>query len=287
MDLSYALTQRDLRAIYLLLGECSELGRLPEVWTARLYAGLSRLLGLRLGLFLEGTRGMAHGQTPPGAKDRVLIHGLPAQEVIGRMRAYAGSVRLRDDPAVPAWQRVRGAVTARGRAELVPRSVWSESAIVRDYFRPLGIDEMLFARCPAGSGRWLLLNLWRAPGDAPFGDRELALARIVVEEAGPLLRSGRLAALHHGSGALAPRQRQVLALLCRGLTERQVAETLAISPHTAHNHIQRLHAALGAHTHGELLAAAYRHGLAGEEIPHAATLNPMPENGAEEPPAAG
>lgn len=276
------LAHRDLRAIYLLLGECSELGRLPELWTARLHDGLARLLGLRLSLFIEGAHGMAHGQCPAGPADRVLTHGLPAREVLGRMRDYAAHARVRDDPAIPAWKRVRDPVAARGRAELATRARWEQSPIVHDIFWALDVDETLLARCPAGRGHWLLLNLWRPKGDPPFGYREIALARIVVEEIGPLLHTGRLATPRRNGAALAPRQRQILALLCRGLGERQVADTLGISPHTAHNHIQHLHTALGAHTHGELLAAAYRHGLAGEDLPHAATLNPMPENGGEE-----
>ena len=44
---------------------------------------------------------------------------------------------------------------------------------------------------------------------------------------------------------LSEREREVLALVARGLTNRQIAEQLFISPVTARNHVSRILTKLG------------------------------------------
>lgn len=61
--------------------------------------------------------------------------------------------------------------------------------------------------------------------------------------------------------SLTEREREVLQLIADGLTTREVAETLAISPHTAVRHRANLMNKLGVHNPAELLAAAVSFGL--------------------------
>jgi DNA-binding CsgD family transcriptional regulator/tetratricopeptide (TPR) repeat protein len=61
--------------------------------------------------------------------------------------------------------------------------------------------------------------------------------------------------------ALTAREREVLALLAEGRTNRQVGETLFISEKTASVHVSRLLAKLGAASRGEAVAIARRRGL--------------------------
>jgi DNA-binding CsgD family transcriptional regulator len=60
------------------------------------------------------------------------------------------------------------------------------------------------------------------------------------------------------SKPLPPRQQQVLALLLEGLSEKQVARSLALSIHTVHVYIKRLYRALAVSSRGEMFAAILR-----------------------------
>jgi RNA polymerase sigma factor (sigma-70 family) len=49
-------------------------------------------------------------------------------------------------------------------------------------------------------------------------------------------------------GPLSAREREVLALIAEGLTNRQIAEQLVLSEHTVHRHVTNLLAKLGLHS---------------------------------------
>ncbi len=61
--------------------------------------------------------------------------------------------------------------------------------------------------------------------------------------------------------ALTPRETQVFRLLAQGLTNREIAEKLVVSPKTIEHHVSQILAKLGAHTRAEAAAmAARKHG---------------------------
>lgn len=261
MDKRPGLSHADYRAAYWLLGECCEQGALPEVWCAHLHRSLEQHLGVYMGVFFEGSRAMAYGDASPTPKERILIYGKPASEVLELMRDYWTQVNVQDDPALPAWRRIRTLVATRSRLQLTPAKTWGASTIVNEYFHRAGCNEMMLSRCPSVDGRWLMLNLWRAKGDRPFSEREVNFVNLLSGEIADLLLEGRLASLEAGFSGLTPRQQQILTLLCRGLSEKETARVLGISVHTVHNHVQSLHRTLGVRSHGQLLALAYRYRL--------------------------
>lgn len=57
------------------------------------------------------------------------------------------------------------------------------------------------------------------------------------------------------------RERQVLALLASGGTDRQIAEMLDLSPATVQTHVRNAKAKLGARTRTQAVALALRRGL--------------------------
>ena len=61
---------------------------------------------------------------------------------------------------------------------------------------------------------------------------------------------------------LSPREREVLALLARRLSDKEIAAALFVSPHTASTHVKRVLGKLGAANRREAAAVAARHGLA-------------------------
>jgi HD-GYP domain-containing protein (c-di-GMP phosphodiesterase class II) len=71
-----------------------------------------------------------------------------------------------------------------------------------------------------------------------------------------------------GPSGLTPREIEVLILIARGASTRQVAKELAIAPKTAETHIERIYTKTGATTRSTATLFALQHGLLG-------TLEPL------------
>lgn len=70
-----------------------------------------------------------------------------------------------------------------------------------------------------------------------------------------------------GPAGLTPREIEVLTLIARGASTRQVAQRLAIRPKTAETHIERIYAKTGASTRSTATLFALQHGLLDSLIP--------------------
>jgi HD-GYP domain-containing protein (c-di-GMP phosphodiesterase class II) len=66
-----------------------------------------------------------------------------------------------------------------------------------------------------------------------------------------------------GPAGLTPREIEVLTLIARGASTRQVARQLSITPKTAETHIERIYAKTGASTRSTATLFAMQHGLLG------------------------
>ncbi|HEY3978458.1 MAG TPA: LuxR C-terminal-related transcriptional regulator [Streptosporangiaceae bacterium] len=75
----------------------------------------------------------------------------------------------------------------------------------------------------------------------------------------------RAARRRGGAGGLTGRELEVLRLATRGLSSRQIAQGLGISPKTARNHIEHIYAKIGASSRAEASLFAMQHGLLPEE----------------------
>ncbi len=64
-----------------------------------------------------------------------------------------------------------------------------------------------------------------------------------------------------GPAGLTPREIEVLTLIARGASNRQVARTLSITPKTAGTHIERIYTKIGASTRSTATLFAVQHGL--------------------------
>ena len=64
-----------------------------------------------------------------------------------------------------------------------------------------------------------------------------------------------------GFDQLTPREREVLALLIQGSTNRQIAEALLITPNTTKKHVDHILQKLGTSTRSGAVAAAYQAGM--------------------------
>ena len=72
----------------------------------------------------------------------------------------------------------------------------------------------------------------------------------------------------HEVGLLSAREKEVLALVARGLTNNEIAGELIISQHTARNHVSRILDKLGLARRSEAATFAAQHGLVKKDPPN-------------------
>jgi pimeloyl-ACP methyl ester carboxylesterase/DNA-binding CsgD family transcriptional regulator len=60
---------------------------------------------------------------------------------------------------------------------------------------------------------------------------------------------------------LSPREKEVLGLVAQGLSDREIAEQLVVSPHTVHRHVANIRTKLGSGSRAAAVAEAARLGL--------------------------
>ena len=75
----------------------------------------------------------------------------------------------------------------------------------------------------------------------------------------------RVARRREGPAGLTQREVEVLRLLARGLSNKQIAEQLVISPKTVANHVEHIYAKIDASTRARASLFAMQHGLLPEE----------------------
>jgi DNA-binding NarL/FixJ family response regulator len=128
------------------------------------------------------------------------------------------------------------------------------------------LDEYVFESIRAGASGFLVKDiepaeLIRAVRVVAGGDALLspgATRRLISEFAArPAPSSGSPPSL----AALTDREREVVALVARGLSNEEIAETLVISPATARTHVGRAMAKLDARDRAQLVVMAYESGL--------------------------
>jgi DNA-binding NarL/FixJ family response regulator len=135
------------------------------------------------------------------------------------------------------------------------------------------LDEYVFGALRAGASGFLLkdvepIDLLEAVRVVAGGEALLAprLTRRLIEafiarDDDDAVRRDRAALDETELAELTPREREVLGLVGRGLSNAEIAEQLVLSPLTAKTHVARLFAKLGARDRAQLVVTAYETGL--------------------------
>jgi DNA-binding NarL/FixJ family response regulator len=131
------------------------------------------------------------------------------------------------------------------------------------------LDDYVFGALRVGASGFLLkdidppdlLTAVRVVADgeallAPRMTRRLIEAFVEQERAAP-----RAVVEGNTLEQLTPREREVLALVGRGLSNDEIADELVLSPLTAKTHVSRLFSKLGARDRAQLVVTAYETGL--------------------------
>lgn len=125
-------------------------------------------------------------------------------------------------------------------------------------------DEAISASILAGASGYLLKNISRA--ELLKSIRLVASGQTLLDPQMTTRTLSRLNSLSQGTSAapgdeLTEREREVLALIARGYTNKQIAEALFVSEKTARNHVSHILEKLGLARRSEAAAFAVEHKL--------------------------
>jgi HD-GYP domain-containing protein (c-di-GMP phosphodiesterase class II) len=247
VDLKSPYSLGHSRAVAELVGEAgTQLGLPPgEVRTLR-RAGLVHDFG-RLGI--SNSIWDKPGPLGAGEWERV------------RMQPYLTERMLQQSEALAPLGRIAAQQRERLDGSGYPRGL-SGNAISRPA-RILGAADAYQAMCeprphrPALSAEAAAAEL-RA--DVAAGRRDSEAAEAVLSAAGHRVRRRR-----EGPAGLTAREVEVLRLLAQGLSNKEIAERLVISPKTAGNHIEHIYAKIDASGRATASLFAMQHGLLPED----------------------
>ena len=181
---------------------------------------------------------------------------------------FLGEVASTERARFAQYQRdATSAETAAALLELVYRSdVRAEAKLVRaptlvahrrgDRAIPYRLGRGLAAAIPGAS----LVPL-AGRGHFPWAGDSHALTRALRTALVPGTVIPRAAAGEPAAALLSQREREVLALLARGMSDREVAEQLVVSHHTVHRHVANIRHKLGCSSRAAAVAEAARLGL--------------------------
>ncbi|WP_327355187.1 response regulator transcription factor [Streptomyces sp. NBC_01304] len=130
------------------------------------------------------------------------------------------------------------------------------------------LDQYVYAALKLGASGFLLKDvtpehLAAAVHLVNTGDALLAptITRRLVERFAEEAATARPAAPHRDLAALTPREREVLALMGRGLSNAELAGNLTLSEATVKTHVARIFAKLGLRDRAQAVVLAYETGL--------------------------
>lgn len=149
------------------------------------------------------------------------------------------------------------AVLARGRTELAKGDA-AAAAVSLDAARKRWQD--LDAPSREADARDLLADAHERLGDRPAAQRERAAAEQIRARLGVSAPTAAATVTSRPDG-ITPREAEVLGLVARGLSNRQVAEALVVSEKTVARHLSNLYTKLGVSSRTAAAAYAHAHGL--------------------------
>ena len=106
-----------------------------------------------------------------------------------------------------------------------------------------------------------------APDAAAELRAEVRAGRLDADAAGAVLEAAghRVARRRTAVAGLTAREIEVLILLARGASNKQIAADLVITPKTAGNHVEHIYAKIGASSRAAAAMFAVQHGLLPED----------------------
>ena len=184
-----------------------------------------------------------------------------AEAADGQQAIALAVEHLPDIALVDIQMPVLDGIEATRRIVADPRLAGVRVVILTNY----GLDEHIFRALRAGASGFLLKDtqpaeLLQALRVAVGGDALLspAVTRRLISEF--VARPPDVLAAA-GMESLTNREREVVALVARGLNNDEIAKAIVLSPTTAKTHVSRAMTKLGARDRAQLVVIAYQSGL--------------------------
>jgi DNA-binding CsgD family transcriptional regulator len=252
------LRSEQVRLLFRLAGEVGEIAD-PEARDRHLSLGLCAIVRAQVVAHAEVREFRSGGRAWVSA---VRDHGWATES--DRQGVVAAWVRegAAVDPAVSAFASAfaEGRQVVR-RDQVVDDRRWYESEFVADCLSLARIDHGVYSAVGRpGPDTIHGLACFRPAGDRPFTDEDSNLIHLVHDQWSWFCRDRRrvdaLPKLR-----LRPRERQALDLLLEGMSEKEAADRMAVSPHTLHQYVKALYRAYGVSSRAQLLAVCLRDSL--------------------------
>jgi DNA-binding CsgD family transcriptional regulator len=237
------LSDRDVKGMLAFVHEASD-GDGPEVFTEPVVDAFWQLIP-----FDGGGSGNVFSGKNPNARPETLsvlefadvdsewctgIEQPWNEEMDAICRAY-----VREQEAIPPVPEFMN--RALRRSDVVPRAEWERRELWYYLARPKGIEDglCLWLDVPGDPDLHRIMVATRRRDG--FGDRDLRVLELLTPH---LIRLYTRAALRRkkpqGLEMLTPREREVIALVAAGRTNRETARYLWISPHTVRAHLEHI-----------------------------------------------
>jgi DNA-binding CsgD family transcriptional regulator len=140
--------------------------------------------------------------------------------------------------------------------DVTTKRAWHRTGVYNEWCRVVHLEpQAKLGLTPPGSafGRGLIFDLADDAGRT-FGERERTILTLIRPSfMRPILSAQALRARHCALG-LTARELEVLDLVRSGMTNREIAGSLVVSPTTVRSHLEHAFAKLGAHTRTEAIA---------------------------------
>jgi DNA-binding CsgD family transcriptional regulator len=173
----------------------------------------------------------------------------PADWETDTVRAVVDSWPLQDIPCVPgvpygAALRMSDFLTPAGRR----RNPW-----YREVMRPSGIEHELKVWLSAPEGVYRGFFFVRGPEHQDFSERDRSLLELLRPHLGHIRARWEI---QRRPPALTNREAEVVELVAQGLTNKEIASRLFVSPTTVRTHLENVFAKLDVHTRTAAVARA-------------------------------
>ena len=130
-------------------------------------------------------------------------------------------------------------------SEVLSRSQRRRNPFFRAVSAPLEVEDEMKIWLPAPEGEARLFFFCRDRHRKDFSEREYVLARLLAPQFAEHRRHWET---RRRTGGLSGRELEVLGLVGRGLTNREIAAELVIAPGTVRKHLDHIYGKLGVHT---------------------------------------
>jgi DNA-binding CsgD family transcriptional regulator len=185
------------------------------------------------------------------AVGRRRIAGIPPDRVGVALRD-AFDRRLAEHPLVVAYRCRPGPATCR-LSDAIGMRAFLDSALYAEYYRPLGVRHAVAVPLHADRRRVVSFVLHR--DGPPYSVAERTLLDLARPQLAALYRLATLVDARIGPpvtaplpAGLTPREREVVAWLGAGKTNREIAAILDASPRTVEKHLEHVYVKLGVET---------------------------------------